>query len=202
MWSGVSVWSRGGCVVPEGVHGPRGACSRGVCAPGGLVLAGAGPGGGWSWWGVVSQHALRQTLTPPVNRMTDRCENITLATTSLRPVKITKFSVYVFCFQILFANVFDWWCYLMRRHTLTWLFESFTLFSILVSISQFSEKTTKSKALPERGYCLQYLKSRQDSEEWDCEAWKFNIEIQNVFLYTTYSCICLLRKPWYFTFEN
>ena len=34
--------------------------------------------------GVVSQHALRQT--PPVKRMTDRCKNITLATTSLRPV--------------------------------------------------------------------------------------------------------------------
>ena len=34
--------------------------------PGGMP----GPGGG-----VVSQHALRQT--PPVNRMTDRCKNIT-----------------------------------------------------------------------------------------------------------------------------
>ena len=31
-------------------------------------------------WGVVSQHALRQT-TPPVNRMTDRCKNITLLQT-------------------------------------------------------------------------------------------------------------------------
>ena len=28
------------------------------------------------------------THPPPVNRMTDRCKNITLATTSLRPVKI------------------------------------------------------------------------------------------------------------------
>ena len=36
---------------------------------------------------VVFQHALRQTpQPPPVNRMTDRCKNITLATTSLRPV--------------------------------------------------------------------------------------------------------------------
>ena len=37
-----------------------------------------GPGGV-----VVSQHALRQT--PPVNRITDRCKNITFAT-SLRMV--------------------------------------------------------------------------------------------------------------------
>ena len=37
--------------------------------------------------GVVSQHALRQT-PPPVNRMTNRCKNITLATTSLRAVNI------------------------------------------------------------------------------------------------------------------
>ena len=34
--------------------------------------------------GVVPHHALRQT--PPVNRMTNRCKNITLAITSLRPV--------------------------------------------------------------------------------------------------------------------
>ena len=34
--------------------------------------------------GLVSQHALRQT--PPVNRMTNSSKNITLATTSLRPV--------------------------------------------------------------------------------------------------------------------
>ena len=36
-------------------------------------------GGAWSW-GVVSQHALRQT--PPVNRMTNSCKNITLPQTS------------------------------------------------------------------------------------------------------------------------
>ena len=28
--------------------------------------------------------------TPPVNRMTDRCKNITLATTSLRPVNMLR----------------------------------------------------------------------------------------------------------------
>ena len=46
-------------------------CAGGVPGPG----AGAGPGGG-----VVSQHALRQSA--PVNRMTNRCENITLPQTS------------------------------------------------------------------------------------------------------------------------
>ena len=58
----------------------------GVSAPGGVSgLGGLLPGSG-VWLGGVSQHALRQT--PPVNRMTDRCKNITLATTSLRPVNI------------------------------------------------------------------------------------------------------------------
>ena len=69
-------------LCPWGVPGPRG----GAC----LVLGGAWSGGGaWSQGGclpgprmvpgpgrVVSQHALRQT--PPVNRITDACENITL----------------------------------------------------------------------------------------------------------------------------
>ena len=45
-----------------GVHGPRGAY---------------GPRLGW---GVASQHALRQT--PHVNRLTNRCKNITLPQTS------------------------------------------------------------------------------------------------------------------------
>ena len=39
-----------------------------------------GPGGGVVWWEVLSQHALRQT--PLVNRMTNRCKNITLPQTS------------------------------------------------------------------------------------------------------------------------
>ena len=48
------------------------------------------PGGVCSGGGLVSQHALRQNPPPPVNRMTDRCKNITLTTTSLRPVIIEK----------------------------------------------------------------------------------------------------------------
>ena len=58
LFPGGSPWSQGGLWSGGGLPGPRG----------------------------VSQHALRQT--PPVNRMTDTSKNITLATTSLRPVKI------------------------------------------------------------------------------------------------------------------
>ena len=50
--------------------GRGGSPSRGVLHPGGMA----------------SQHALRQTPSPPVDRITDTCKNITLATTSLRPV--------------------------------------------------------------------------------------------------------------------
>ena len=56
----------GGCLLPGRVS-----------APGGVSVS-------QHALRLVSQHALRQT--PPVNRMTNRCKNITLATTSLRPV--------------------------------------------------------------------------------------------------------------------
>ena len=72
-YAGVCFW---GCVVPGGVC--SGGWSRGMSAPGG-VWSGGGGGGIpacteadpllWTEW------------------MTDRCKNITLATTSLRPVK-------------------------------------------------------------------------------------------------------------------
>ena len=73
----------------------------GVPGPGGCLLLGGGclvPGGSAPGGRVVSQQALRQT--PPVNRMTDRCKNITMATTSLRPVKIYILS--------LAASTTDW----------------------------------------------------------------------------------------------
>ena len=54
-----------GCVQEGGVR--VGVCQRGVCQ-GGVCR------------GVVCHHALRQT--PPVNRMIDRCKNITLPQTS------------------------------------------------------------------------------------------------------------------------
>ena len=84
----------GGVVSAPGGMSVRGSvCSWGVCLGGSLLPGGVCSGGICSqgvstllWGGVVSQHALRQTPHPPVNRMTDRCKNITLATTSLRPV--------------------------------------------------------------------------------------------------------------------
>ena len=83
-----------GC-LPEGGC-PGGVCLGGVCpggvcqdvgvsARGGGVCQGVGVsarGWGMSAWGVsdqggcVSQHTLRQT--PPMDRMIDRCKNITL----------------------------------------------------------------------------------------------------------------------------
>ena len=55
----------------------------------------SGPGGVCAWSGGVCLSALWDTTPPdqahhppPVNRMTNRCKNITLATTSLRPVNM------------------------------------------------------------------------------------------------------------------
>ena len=81
----------GVCLVPGGsawggscLPGPRGGVCRGRCLPdpgGGVCLV---PGGGFSLTGGVLPGA------PPVNRITHTCKNITLATTSLRPVIIGK----------------------------------------------------------------------------------------------------------------
>ena len=74
-WRGACL---GGCLL-------WGACSGGVCSRGAWSwwvpgLGVPGPGGGW-WY--PSMHWGRPPL--PVNRMTDRCKNITFAT-SLRTV--------------------------------------------------------------------------------------------------------------------
>ena len=65
----------------------------GVCVYLGVVYlvleGGLLPGGGWylvPGLGGGGIPACTEADTPPVNRMTDRCKNITLATTSLRPV--------------------------------------------------------------------------------------------------------------------
>ena len=72
-----------------GVSGPGGQCVR----SGRL----SGPGGGVPGPGGVCLSALWDTTTPPVDRMTNRCKNITLATTSLRPVKRGYLSRGVIC---------------------------------------------------------------------------------------------------------
>ena len=78
------------CQVPGGVSDPGGWCltrgglpGLGGCLIQGGLIQGVLPGPRGEG---VSQHALRQNPPPPVNRMTNRCKNITLATTSLRPV--------------------------------------------------------------------------------------------------------------------
>ena len=87
-WSGGVYLVRGGVPGPGGVYLVPGGCTwsqGGVPGPGGGV---PGPGGGctWSRGGVPGQ-----VLPPPVNRMTNRCKNITLAKTSFRPVTNTCF---------------------------------------------------------------------------------------------------------------
>ena len=89
---GVSAW---GCLL--GGCAPGGVCSWGVSAPGGCLLPRWGvsaPGGVCSWGGVSAPRggipACTEADIPPVNRMTNRCKNFTLATTSLRPVISTN----------------------------------------------------------------------------------------------------------------
>ena len=80
LWGNVYSWgvSALGCLL-------WGVCSRGCLLQGVSALAGvysrgvSAPGGGIP--------ACTEADTPLLNRMTDRCKNITLATTSLRPVK-------------------------------------------------------------------------------------------------------------------
>ena len=89
VWSqGVSLWSGGVSLAPGGV----------CLVPGGFsFVAGGlpGPGGFSLVWG-VSLVLGGFSGDPPVNRITDTCKNITLATTSLRPVNILKLWV---CFS-------------------------------------------------------------------------------------------------------
>ena len=76
-----------GCLLP-GVSASRGVCSQGVSA-----------------WGVSAPRGCgvpactEADTPPPVDRITDACKNITLATTSLRPVIITGIYAEIrFCF--------------------------------------------------------------------------------------------------------
>ena len=93
----------GVCLVPGGFS-----LAGGFSLPGGgggvCLVRGVLPGGGSAWsggvlpaWGGLpglGAFSLAGGFSladpPPVNRMTDRCKNITLATTSLRPVIICK----------------------------------------------------------------------------------------------------------------
>ena len=87
VWGG-SAWSGGGgvCLVPGGVSDPGGLPGLGGALPGrGGALS--GPGGGWCVWPGGGIPACTEADTPPPPRgQTHACKNITLATTSLRPV--------------------------------------------------------------------------------------------------------------------
>ena len=85
--------SRGVGVEVEGVFPAGGVCldPGGIClVPGGLSLPGKwclpGPGGVLPAGGYLPGPGDICLETPPVDRITDTCKNITLATTSLRPV--------------------------------------------------------------------------------------------------------------------
>ena len=78
---------------------------RGAYDPGGVSDLGgmSDPGGGSDAGGLSTSD------TPPMNRMTDRCKNITLATTSLRPVKMCALfqTLYSFLIVAIFSHVFS-----------------------------------------------------------------------------------------------
>ena len=84
--------SRGGCLLLWGVC-YRGCLLPGQCLLGGCLLPGASAPGGCLLLGVsapggVWYPSMHWGRHPPVNRMTNSCKNITLATTSLQPVKM------------------------------------------------------------------------------------------------------------------
>ena len=88
-WGWGSVWSGGGSPWSGGFSlVPGGSAWSGGVLPGGC-LPGLG-GSPWSWGGLPGPGGSPcrggSPETPPVNRITDTCKNITLATTSLRPV--------------------------------------------------------------------------------------------------------------------
>ena len=91
-------WGRG-CLPAKG-RLPRGWLSRGVSARGVCV----------------SKHALSQTPHPPVNRMTDRCKNITFPQLRLRAVINVQvfrvghypFLTNVFCLIFSKIRIFQW----------------------------------------------------------------------------------------------
>ena len=108
-------WSRGG------VPGPGGGCTwsqGGVPGPGGCTWS---RGCTWSWGGVpgpggvylvqgvylVPRGVYLVRYSPPVNRMTNRCKNITLAKTSFRPVMSGRYASYwnAFLLQIVWRKL-------------------------------------------------------------------------------------------------
>ena len=91
VWSQGGMSSPGGCLVPGASLVLGGAClvPGGAClVPGGACLVPGGVSGGGVC--LLQRGGLLVRYSPPVNRMTDRCKNITLAKTSFRPVMKKK----------------------------------------------------------------------------------------------------------------
>ena len=83
----------GGVLLARGVSLPGGSpCQGGFPAGGlparGVSLPGASLAGGSHCWGDLPARGFSLPETPPVDRITDTSKNISLATTSLWPVKI------------------------------------------------------------------------------------------------------------------
>ena len=95
---GVPAWKGGTCLEGGYLAGGGVPAWRGVYLHGGGYLPGGGCtclGGVPAWRGVylpgggyLPEGGCLVRYSPPVNRMTDACENITLVKTSFRPVKI------------------------------------------------------------------------------------------------------------------
>ena len=81
---GVAAWSWGGQPGPRGSGGSAWSQGGGCLVLG--VAAWSQGGSAWSWGWVGGGIPACTEADPPLNRMTDRCKNITLGTTSLRPV--------------------------------------------------------------------------------------------------------------------
>ena len=84
------VYLPGGCTCPGGVPGqgvylPGGYLARGCTCPGVYLPRGDVPAWGCTCreGGLPAGGVPAQVLPPPVNRMTDRCKNITLPQTSV-----------------------------------------------------------------------------------------------------------------------
>ena len=87
----------GGCLAKGQWCLPGGVCpdAWGGCLPRGCLPGGCLPRVGVCPWGVVSDQLHRGggvCQTPPVNRLTDVCENITFPQLLLRTVIITLFT--------------------------------------------------------------------------------------------------------------
>ena len=85
---GGGTWSRGDVPGPGGCTSSGGVPGRGVyLVPMGCTWSRGGvPGPGGCTWSGGGGGVYLVRYSPPVNRMTNRCKNITLAKTSFRPV--------------------------------------------------------------------------------------------------------------------